>query len=183
MFESTRILEKTRISAILMVCKARSKNRWISEGKKYLTLLQRLHKYIFHISQIASLFFICLQFMAVHIYNISAILLRSGTPGYLVHATATEMHLDGSVVQNAKTLLVNVDLSEASAKVLRHSEKRVEEETCLAEINFAFITEVTFFAQGPLSVEVIQVFCKFCEPLIYCFVEVAYHYYTNKCYN
>lgn len=92
--------------------------------------------------------------MAVHIYNISAILLHSGTPGYLIHATADKFHLDGSLVQNSKTLLVNVDLSEASSKILRHCEKQIEEKTCLAEINFALIMEATLNAQGPVSTDV-----------------------------
>lgn len=92
--------------------------------------------------------------MAVHIYNISAILLRSGTPGYLIHVSAKKLHLDGSLVQNAKTLLVNVDLSEASSKILRHCEKQVESKTCLAEINFAVILEATLNAHGPLSTDV-----------------------------
>lgn len=92
--------------------------------------------------------------MAVHVYNVSTMFLHSETPGWLVHATANELHLDGSIVQNARTLLVNITLSEASAKLLRHPEKRVNEETCLAELSFAISVEATLVAQGPLSVEV-----------------------------
>lgn len=97
--------------------------------------------------------------MAVHIYNISAMLLRAETPGCLVHVTATELHLDGSIVQNARTLLVNVMLTEAIVKVLRHVEnKHDNSETCLAELNFAISMETTLVAQGPLSVEVLLYF-------------------------
>lgn len=92
--------------------------------------------------------------MAVHIYNISAMLLRAETPGCLTHITASELHLDGSVVQNARTLLVNVTLSEAKVKVLRHVESKHDSETCLGELNFAITMEATLVAQGPLSVEV-----------------------------
>lgn len=85
--------------------------------------------------------------MAVHVYNISGNFLK---PDCLIHAIANELHLDGSIVQNAKTLLVNVDLSEASVTVYRRAEQR----QCLAEVNFAFITEATLLAHGQLSLEV-----------------------------
>lgn len=94
--------------------------------------------------------------MAVHVYNISAMLLSSGRPGWLIHATANELHLDGSLVQNVRTLLVNVTLSDVSSKLLRHQEKKVEEGTCLGELSFAINMVVSFVAQGPVSVEVIQ---------------------------
>ncbi|XP_025831839.1 protein KIAA0100 [Agrilus planipennis] len=93
------------------------------------------------------------QFMAVHIYNISAMILHSEEPGFLVHATATELHLDGSVVQNAKTLLVNANLTEVFAKLLRHPENKYTDNSCLAELSFAINMEATLVAQGPLSVE------------------------------
>lgn len=92
--------------------------------------------------------------MAVHVYNVSANFLK---PECLIHAIAKELHLDGSIVQNAKTLLVNVDLSEASVTIYR----RAEEHHCLAEVNFAFIMEATLFAHGQLSLEVgTGVVCK-----------------------
>lgn len=91
--------------------------------------------------------------MAVHVYNISAMFLRSETPGCLTHATATELKLDGSIFKNAKLLLVTLNLTDASAKVLRHAENAMNE-SCLAEIEFGISMEITFVAQGPLSVEV-----------------------------
>lgn len=92
--------------------------------------------------------------MAVHIYDISAMFLHPETPGWLIHATAKELHLDGSIVQNSKTLLVNANLSEASAKVLKHAEKRISDKTCLCELSFVIASEATLVAQGPLSFEV-----------------------------
>lgn len=92
--------------------------------------------------------------MAVHVYDISAMFLHPESPGWLIHATASELHLDGSIVQNAKTLLVNANLSEASAKILKHAEKNIGDKTCLGELSFAIALEATLVAQGPLSFEV-----------------------------
>lgn len=82
-------------------------------------------------------------------------LLRAESPGCLVHVTASELHLDGSVVQNARTLLVNINLSETKVKVLRHVQNKNDVgDTCLGELSFAISMEATLIAQGPLSVEV-----------------------------
>ncbi|KAF5270674.1 hypothetical protein FQA39_LY01412 [Lamprigera yunnana] len=97
------------------------------------------------------------QFMAVHVYNISTMLLHPESPGWLVHITANELHLDGSIVQNARTLIVNVMLTEASAKLLKHPEKQVNEETCLGQLSFAISMEATLVAKGPLSVEKLHI--------------------------
>ncbi|XP_017774087.1 PREDICTED: uncharacterized protein LOC108560887 [Nicrophorus vespilloides] len=98
------------------------------------------------------------QFMAIHVYNISANLLHSESPGWLLHATVSELHLDGSIVQNSRTLLVNVNMSEASARVLRHSDnKKSNYETCLGELSFAISLEATLDAQGPLSFEKLSI--------------------------
>lgn len=60
------------------------------------------------------------QFMAVHVNNISIVLMNGDTdPGYFLHAKAKELHLDGSILQNAKTLLVNSSFNEAEAKIYR----------------------------------------------------------------
>ncbi|XP_056639867.1 protein hobbit [Diorhabda sublineata] len=96
------------------------------------------------------------QFMAVHVYNISAILLRSESPGYLVHATASELHLDGSILKNAKSLLVTLNLTEAEVKVLRHAEQQVKEAR-LAEFSFGISLETILLAQGPFSVEKLHI--------------------------
>ncbi|CAG9838728.1 unnamed protein product [Diabrotica balteata] len=96
------------------------------------------------------------QFMAVHVYNISAMLLRSETPGCLVHATASELHLDGSILKNAKSLLVTLNLMDAEIKVLRHAEHQVKEAR-LAEFSFGISLETILVAQGPLSVEKLHI--------------------------
>lgn len=93
--------------------------------------------------------------MAVHVYNVSAIFLRPEAPGCLLHVTASESHLDGSVVHNARSLLVNVQLSEVKMKVLRHVEHKDDSESCLGELSFAITMEATLIAQGSLAVEVI----------------------------
>lgn len=95
------------------------------------------------------------QFMAVHVYNVSAMLLRSDAPNCLIHATASELHLDGSILKNAKSLLVTANLMEARAKVLRHPETKANE-TCLAEFSFGISMETVLVAQGPLSLDVTQ---------------------------
>lgn len=60
----------------------------------------------------------CAQFMAVHINNISVVLMNNDfDPGWFIHATAKELHLDGSIVHNAKTLLVNAILNEAQVRL------------------------------------------------------------------
>jgi len=52
--------------------------------------------------------------MAVHVHNISVVLMNNKfEPGWLLHATASELHLDGSIVHNAKTLIVTAALSDA----------------------------------------------------------------------
>lgn len=92
--------------------------------------------------------------MAVHVYNISAMFLRPKTPGWLVHATANELHLDGSIIQNSRRLIVNANLNDASAKILRRAEEKTGDKTCLGELSFAVLMDATFIAQEPFSFEV-----------------------------
>lgn len=55
--------------------------------------------------------------MAMHINNISVVLMNNNfDPGWFIHATARELHLDGSIVHNAKTLLVNAALNDAQVR-------------------------------------------------------------------
>lgn len=121
----------------------------------------------------------CAQFMAVHMYNVSAILLR--TDGCLIHTTAKELHLDSSVVQNAKTLLLNVDVNEGSAKILKHSNREATEGSCLAEVSFAVVAEATFIAQGPLSLEVSKCLRLRSVSARFYVSEAAFDCLTNKC--
>uniref|UniRef100_A0A1A9X0V8 FMP27/BLTP2/Hobbit GFWDK motif-containing RBG unit domain-containing protein n=1 Tax=Glossina brevipalpis TaxID=37001 RepID=A0A1A9X0V8_9MUSC len=105
------------------------------------------------------------QFMAVHINNISVVLMNNDfDPGWFIHAIAKELHLNGSIVHNAKTLLVNVALNEAQAKILRHCSMRRQSlenlnriRPCLGEISFDIALDATLFAHGPLSVDTLTV--------------------------
>lgn len=97
------------------------------------------------------------QFMAVHVYNISALVLRSESPEYLIYALANELHLDGSILKNAKSLLVTLNLLNAEINVLRHPEQQARE-TKLAEFSFGISMETILVAQGPLSVEVGKIY-------------------------
>lgn len=97
-------------------------------------------------------------------------LLRVRDPGCLIHSTASELHIDGNIFKNSKSLLLTLNLMEATAKVnqyldyfsqfdtgelkvLRHAAKD-NKETCLAEFGFGISLETILVAQGPLSVEV-----------------------------
>ncbi|XP_055610568.1 protein hobbit isoform X2 [Uranotaenia lowii] len=105
------------------------------------------------------------QFMAVHINNVSIALLNNDhDPGWLLHATAKELHLDGSLVHNTKTMLVSAALSDAQAKILRHcqptrtkmSVKLNECQPCLGELSFGIAMDSVLVAHGPISLEKLQ---------------------------
>lgn len=54
------------------------------------------------------------QFMAVHVNDISMVLLYADfDPNWFIHITVKTLHLDGSIVQNAKKLFVNAVLTES----------------------------------------------------------------------
>lgn len=54
------------------------------------------------------------QFMAVDVNKISMLLLYADfDPSLFIHVTVKTLHLDGSIVQNAKTLFVNAVLMES----------------------------------------------------------------------
>ncbi|KAM7354827.1 bridge-like lipid transfer protein family member hobbit [Cochliomyia hominivorax] len=101
------------------------------------------------------------QFMAVHINNISVLVMYNDfDPGWYIHAVAKELHLDGSIVHNAKTLLVNAALNEAQAKMIKNCPTRRQSlenlnkiRPCLGELSFDIALDATLFAQGPLSVD------------------------------
>jgi len=109
----------------------------------------------FHSKKVPPVIITFAQFMAIHVYNVNTMFLCAESPEWLVHATAGEVHLDGSIVHNARTLLVNVTIAAATAKMLRHAEKRDDSaQTCLGELSFGISMEAVLIAQGPLSVEV-----------------------------
>lgn len=90
--------------------------------------------------------------------------LRPESPEWLLHASATDVQLDGSLVRSARTLLVNVTMTSASAKLLRHAPIGTKQgkpitsqfATCLAELSVSLSAELTLLAQGPFSIEVMK---------------------------
>lgn len=105
------------------------------------------------------------QFMAVHIHNISVVLMSNDfEPGWLLHATLKELHLDGSIVHNSKTLLVTAALNDAEVKILRQcppkttivDKTKIPPRPCMVELSFGISLDAVLIAQGPLSVEKMQ---------------------------
>lgn len=54
------------------------------------------------------------QFMSVNIQNVSVVMMNNNyNPSWFLHATAGDLHLDGSTFHSAKTLIVTAALNEA----------------------------------------------------------------------
>ncbi|KAG6797637.1 hypothetical protein HZU73_06957 [Apis mellifera caucasica] len=85
------------------------------------------------------------QFMAVHVENLSLLILGNG---WLANGSAESLTLDGSVVHGARTLLASAAIIGGAMKLLRHAS-----DACLSQICFAGTAEATLKAQGELSVE------------------------------
>lgn len=105
------------------------------------------------------------QFMSVHVYNLSIVVMNNNAePGWLLHGTSSELHLNGSIVHNEKTLLVSVELNDTSAKVLRHLpvkktpfDRQNNAQPCMIEVSFGIALDGVLMAQGPLSLEKLSV--------------------------
>lgn len=105
------------------------------------------------------------QFMAVHVYNLSIVMMNTNAePGWLLHGTSSELHLNGSIVHNEKTLLVSVELNDTSAKVLRHLpvkktpfDRFSNVQPCMIEVSFGIALDAVLMAYGPLSLEKLSV--------------------------
>lgn len=55
--------------------------------------------------------------MAVQVHNISLVIMNNDfEPNWFLHATAGEFRLDGSILHNAKTLIVTAALNDAQVK-------------------------------------------------------------------
>ncbi|XP_015603116.1 protein KIAA0100 isoform X2 [Cephus cinctus] len=85
------------------------------------------------------------QFMAVHVENLSLLALGNG---WLANGSAESLSLDGSVVHGARTLLASAAVTGGAMKLLRHAS-----DACLSQLSFAGTVEATLKAQGELSVE------------------------------
>ncbi|XP_050097099.1 protein KIAA0100 isoform X3 [Anopheles aquasalis] len=99
------------------------------------------------------------QFMAIHINNIAVALMNSAQdPGWWLHATAKELHLDGSLVHSTKSLLVSASLCDAQAKILpkrpESSRKAADQsQSCLGELSFGIALDGALIVDGPMSLE------------------------------
>lgn len=98
--------------------------------------------------------------MAVHVHNLSVILMNNDVDSScFLHATVGYIHLDGSILQNAKSLIVTAAIQEVQAKLLRQYPSKVKKQDnnvapCLMELSFGISLEGSLIAQGPISLEV-----------------------------
>ncbi len=83
-------------------------------------LINRSQGFIdFRTKKVPSLLITFAQFMAFHIKNVSLVFLNSDS-NWLLHATSSELHLDGSVVHNSKTLLVSAAFHDVQVTIFFH---------------------------------------------------------------
>ena len=113
------------------------------------------------------------QFIAVHVNNISLVLMNSNfEPNWFLHATAKELHLDGSIVLNANSLIVTAALNDAEVKVLRHypplnkKEHNIKEKPCLVELSFGVALDSVLIVKAP-SVEKINLIMNHTKTIIH----------------
>lgn len=111
--------------------------------------------------------------MAVHIHNISLVLMNNNfEPNWLLHATGS-VHLDGSVVHNTKSLIVTAALNDAQAKMLRqypvvkNSNDKSKSKPCLAELSFGIALDAVLIADGQPSLEKIHVTMNHTKTIIH----------------
>ncbi|CAO1400040.1 unnamed protein product [Diamesa serratosioi] len=104
------------------------------------------------------------QFVGFHIKNISLVLLNNYCePSWWLHATTNELYIDGSVVHNSKSLLFSILFNDIQSKILRHNKSNQHSKSsqpCLAELNFGLGFDGTVIANGPLSVESLNISIK-----------------------
>ncbi|XP_012235996.2 protein hobbit isoform X1 [Linepithema humile] len=103
----------------------------------------------FRNKKIPSIIITFVQFMAVHVENISLLALGNG---WLANGSAESLSLDGSIVHGARTLLASASIVGGAMKLLQHAS-----DACLSQITFAGTIEATFKAQGELSVETLYI--------------------------
>lgn len=61
-----------------------------------------------------------LQFMSIHVHKMSLLLVQNDfNPNWMLFTTIGELHLDGSTLHNAKTLIVTAALNDAHVRYIR----------------------------------------------------------------
>lgn len=109
----------------------------------------------------ANAFTFAQQFMSINIQNISVVMMNNTfNPSWFLHATAGDLHLDGSTMHNVNTLIVTAALNDARLKFFRHHMPTANEgpkvKPCLAELSFCIALESVLPATGPLGVKKLQ---------------------------
>lgn len=110
--------------------------------------------------------------MSINIQNISVVMMNNTfNPSWFLHATAGDLHLDGSTLHSVKTLIVTAALSDARVKFFRHYVPSTHEtqkvKPCLAELSFGIALDSVLPATGPLFVEKIELIIKQTKTFIY----------------
>lgn len=102
--------------------------------------------------------------MSINIQNISVVMMNNTfNPSWFLHATAGDLHLDGSTLHSLKTLIVTAALSDARVKFFRHVLSTYEAhrvKPCLAELSFGIALDGAISATEPLAVEKMQLVIK-----------------------
>ncbi|KAG7307372.1 hypothetical protein JYU34_007557 [Plutella xylostella] len=92
------------------------------------------------------------QFMGVHIFNASVVILNGTLENtWMLHTTATEIHADGAAGGPAKALVFSANLVQAKARIIVKDSQK-----CLGEASCSLLVEGTVKADGPLNVEKIH---------------------------
>lgn len=89
--------------------------------------------------------------MAVHVYNIKAFVQLDTE--CILEVWLKDLHIDGSILKNAKSLLATLNVTDAFMSVLK-SNSLSKQKTKVAAFSFGITMETVLVAQGPLSVEV-----------------------------
>lgn len=97
------------------------------------------------------IFFSYIKFMAVHVYNIKAFVQLDTE--CILEVWLKDLHIDGSILKNAKSLLATLNVTDAFMSVLK-SNSLSKQKTKVAAFSFGITMETVLVAQGPLSVEV-----------------------------
>ncbi|XP_048519501.1 protein KIAA0100 isoform X2 [Dendroctonus ponderosae] len=94
------------------------------------------------------------QFMAVHVYNIKAFVQLNTE--CILEVWLKDLHIDGSILKNAKSLLATLNVTDAFMSVLK-SNSLNQHKTKVAAFSFGITMETVLVAQGPLSVEKLEI--------------------------